>query len=801
MQQNIIYTFTQTAKSFTCNDTITPTVDGVYKGLLTMPNGNIVPVKCTYKKGIWVNCIMSGTMEGEEYKEDVFADSESKENIEIDNDEEIDDDIKTYENLPENAKTIKITQEQHKHINRISDVKRKKIIKYLLTLCPSLMKWLTIKLFYGQKMKYGGGKPGGGKPGTPKPVTDKDCMKKGIYKLANYSMIKGDIQAGKSDVMRVLAHFYYLCGLSSVLLLRNYNKDVEQMINGIVNFINKDIDSSLPRIEAFQCEKNMLIKNRKRYADALKGVKPAIFVLMANTTQIESFIELVKSVDNPPFVLLIDEADDISFFGDISKSSVDTVHPVYDNVVELKKSAVTTTGISATCFDNLFKEPELRPEFFFTLEKPNHYRGIMDISLGLDTRIMQENTNTQFINKADLVKGDDGLTKSFKFYFEKLTPLAPYYDESNVMHPINVLFKATTVIREHNRFHQYISTNPVTNKIWSSVIFNSVDINVYCPQLINKVTPYCLVPLKSKTSGLIVPGQYICGKKFGIRHVYTELRKTGCTHIVTFAGYLADRGINFVSLDYDMQVSHQYLDPADMSSATSRIQSLRMLGIHKHTAHIPMNLYCEEKVWHSIIKAYYIQEDIEKHTTNIDIKNPDLNGKSFPEIMEIVKFNPEKVPKIRLGKSKGTKPKIAKNGDKEFGDDIETFRKKISTIVEVDDKYKNKNGKSVDKEYEESYNEVGKEEFVRLTTRMFPKWSKSNTKISTFMQNLDPKKIYAEQEIKELCNDYGIQHLHQLTRHKIACSNGFGTILRKYNNKYNLHICLIDSYNLHFNYN
>ena len=53
--------------------------------------------------------------------------------------------------------------------------------------------------------------------------------------------------------------------------------------------------------------------------------------------------------------------------------------------------------------------------------------------------------------------------------------------------------------------------------------------------------------------------------------------------------------------------------------------------------------------------------------------------------------------------------------------------------------------------------EIGKEEYDRLTKKMFPKWSKDTSKISKFMQSLDPHKEYTNKEIKELSTKFNIQ--------------------------------------------
>ena len=59
--------------------------------------------------------------------------------------------------------------------------------------------------------------------------------------------------------------------------------------------------------------------------------------------------------------------------------------------------------------------------------------------------------------------------------------------------------------------------------------------------------------------------------------------------------------------------------------------------------------------------------------------------------------------------------------------------------------------------------EIPKEEFKRLTTKMFPKWSneskeKESSKIASFMKGLKPRKVYTEKEIKDYCKTIILQN-------------------------------------------
>ena len=104
-------------------------------------------------------------------------------------------------------------------------------------------------------------------------------------------------------------------------------------------------------------------------------------------------------------------------------------------------------------------------------------------------------------------------------------------------------------------------------------------------------------------------------------------------------------------------------------------------------------------------------------------------------------------------------------------------------------------GAGAEESKEEIVREIPEEEFVRLTTKMFPKWAKDDTKIARFMKNLDPIKIYTKTEMKELCEQTGIKDMSHLTTIKYNNSAGWGKIIRKnMDNTYQLYPELIKSY-------
>ena len=84
--------------------------------------------------------------------------------------------------------------------------------------------------------------------------------------------------------------------------------------------------------------------------------------------------------------------------------------------------------------------------------------------------------------------------------------------------------------------------------------------------------------------------------------------------------------------------------------------------------------------------------------------------------------------------------------------------------------------------------ELPKEEFIRLTEKMFPQWANQDSKIANFMKELDPDKIYTKAEMDEYCSDKGVP-LHHAQNYKIENRKGlgYGNIIKKTGSSYQLY--------------
>ena len=343
---------------------------------------------------------------------DSKSDTEEKESKSDDEDEEEPD-----LNLPpEHAVNIPLTRGQQEFLSKISGKERAYTMESLRKEIPGFEKWLVVQMYSGfklngeKKIKISKKKENKIKKAGKGGKGDKDgeVTGRGAYKLCNFSLLKGDVQSGKAKAMQVMAIAYRLCGMSTIKIVRDLNTDAEQMLDGTASLVNRLFKGTdFKKIEVFSCKKTILEKDINKYKNALTN-EPAIMVIMRNQSQIDKMVEIIKESGTPPFVLMIDEIDDVAY----SDKEIPTEEKnIYNSLKELKKLATTTVGITATCFEVYFQEKDLKPEFSFCLPHHENYRGVNHIQTCIDTRIKRsKDPETEFIPKLIKNSEEDGIS-------------------------------------------------------------------------------------------------------------------------------------------------------------------------------------------------------------------------------------------------------------------------------------------------------------------------------------------------------------------------------------------------------
>lgn len=86
------------------------------------------------------------------------------------------------------------------------------------------------------------------------------------------------------------------------------------------------------------------------------------------------------------------------------------------------------------------------------------------------------------------------------------------------------------------------------------------------------------------------------------------------THISIIAGYLASRGISFVSKDYSLHLTDQFFSPGKNTHGENYLQSLRILGCYQTRSQL--TLWCSERTWKAINDHNKIINDLVKSVSH-----------------------------------------------------------------------------------------------------------------------------------------------------------------------------------------
>jgi hypothetical protein len=241
-----------------------------------------------------------------------------------------------------------------------------------------------------------------------------------------------------------------------------------------------------------------------------------------------------------------------------------------------------------------------------------------------------------------------------------------------------------------------------------------------------------------------------------------------------------------------------YYSPSINASIPTMWQDTgRLNGRNRGKSHLI--LHCTEKVAKSLYHGIHFTKECMLRSKESPLIMNDEEQSLFKSMMNIPMLNKKYPVGRRLSGDKGNVLRNQFNlvKKKDGGKNINEYEHKVIEEItsETTDDEKSFEKNDID--------EIGMEEYTRLTEKMFPKWSnKDDSKISNFMRNLDPDKEYTENEIKEVCNNNGIKILSQLTKecksNGKTHSQGFGKILKNKNNKYMLYICLISEFKKYF---
>jgi hypothetical protein len=204
-------------------------------------------------------------------------------------------------------------------------------------------------------------------------------------------------------------------------------------------------------------------------------------------------------------------------------------------------------------------------------------------------------------------------------------------------------------------------------------------------------------------------------------------------------------------------------------------------------------IYTNEDVFADLKKAYWTQEELV------------IRARAAQEGYEM-NIN-DAIKQVRMNKSKLSKRRLTVNGVRRvarenvvewFEDDggfsIDTY----NNVETMDDEWEYESTVVIPDRSSELENiTLPLLEFVRLTEKMFPSWSNSETSIARFMQQLDPDKLYNTRELKECCLHNSIR-LGDIVYDESGKSNKYGSIMEKKSGGFMMYEELVMCYKKYF---
>jgi hypothetical protein len=611
-----------------------------------------------------------------------------------------------------------------------------------------------------------------------------------VLERDKFKIIKGFPQSLKSWlVMSCVMNYLLKYKISSVIVLQNmldmeeqFTKRFKETFQKYFKFIEKN-NHYRHEEEKEKASEIKICKgknsNEKDFLEAMSGEKPKIFICLRNETDINQTNLMFSKMNTHRFALFIDEVD---------SNDSGCISSVQESIEILKKYANVIYGISATPITTLLKE-NINIDNVFIMTKPENYKDLCMVTLKdlPEDSVYCGNSSDNPFEKDPNLKG----------YIEDFSVKDPFYlSFYNQYHPRYSLVRIGHTIEPQLAVADFVNKN-YFDKI-TTITYNGSSVGITLTGINLPKHSICLPNSKHISRYENNSHHFFCH----IGKIIEYLQNEGYEkhpRIIVFAGKLSDRGISFGSSNYGeckekgfvpWHITELYITASKGMNQPNLIQTVsRICGVFEDD--IPLTIY--SNVCNDIKKCYHLQEELIYRSRN-NLKNESKIMSNLILSQEISKI---KCSKRRLA-SQAVFCQLNKvDNDSESGgwDWKSEGRLHYLNIAELPHtNYKERiNNIKIDVD-------IDKEEFERLTNKMFPLWSsKRDQKISCFLSELDPVKKYTKNELLFLANEHGLKRLSELSRYdRGEKSKGYGKIIIEKEGLYYLRPCLVEYFVKYF---
>ena len=335
-----------------------------------------------------------------------------------------------------------------------------------------------------------------------------------------------------------------------------------------------------------------------------------IIILLCNQYQLHRMKQILLKY-NGKYNMCIDEVD---FSIKNKNSKIDIL------LSELKQNASHILGATATPVAVLSHD---KPSIIKKMNPGSHYYGIDTLNINfVDPCIIQKELplcDSECMG--DIY--DSLLEKDHAFLLHTVVKKKEVHKK--LQNYLSDLYKSFTVITYNGDGIRVIcnsrkSTKPLADK---------KSLNNY-NQLINK---YFILQEYSDSPLIHLFKNYSISE---VLQILVDDPEHNHTHISIISGNLASRGISFVSTDYTLHLTDQYLYINKTTHGENLLQSLRILGCYKDNK--PLTLWCSKKTWESIL---------EQNTIVNNLVNGLDNSKEWMYKLKTIYINKPKNPLTR----------------------------------------------------------------------------------------------------------------------------------------------------------
>jgi hypothetical protein len=465
--------------------------------------------------------------------------------------------------------------------------------------------------------------------------------------------VKGNVQSHKTKFMISSAIWFMLNSKSSLIILRNYTDDSDQLKVRIRQFSNELYES----LENSGFPKNLF---PIEFADedlitpeTLNGTTPKILISIYNNTNLAKINKKIGENEKGKFVLFIDEADMLHKDVDINDKTKKGDVTVASELQNLVNTCFCSFSVSGTILDAILKKT-IKVEDLIVLQPPPGYKS--HNSFRFDGFYLNKKCKFTTLENEDIITNDENIVP-FLDYFSNLS----YIDFGKTKHPNHCLMRVSKVKKPMNRFFDMICKD---YRSLVSLLYTGDSLKLHHDSLENINS----IRLSNGKTSCNENGVHVFKKGSAPGHILEWLKNNGgaeiFTNIVTIAGDLASRGISFGSADfnkcnYPWHLTHMYATFADTTDIPEMIQITgRLCTVPK--LDIPLYLYVTKEVRDNLLKGFNITEEfvnraskvtekkesVREYVSNINIFKNKVPESSRP-LTKFIKFTPKKVKTLK----------------------------------------------------------------------------------------------------------------------------------------------------------